>query len=126
MGLFGSRKDDSRPDGDKAFDAEPVAGHVPVQIVDGAPFLDLSRERPPTPFVAVLELLQRPGVGDVVVAVFPRNPIHLYPELAERGWNSERLERPGPPTLRITRSPSGPQPGKKRPPPSCADCGCGG
>lgn len=105
--FFGDKKkagEASPPPGDST--ARPVAGHVPVQRIDGVPYLDLRAELPPTPFVAVIELIERPDTGDVVIASFPRDPEHLYPELVERGWNWERVASTPPEKarLRLTRT----------------------
>lgn len=46
---------------------------------------------PPDPLVAVLWHIEQPGQRGPVTAYFDRNPIHLFIELAERGWTYEYL-----------------------------------
>jgi hypothetical protein len=66
----------------------PVAGDVPVLWEAGALCLDLRGiETPPKPLVAIIELIERPDTGDTVRVLMARDPVHLYPELAERGWS---------------------------------------
>ncbi len=50
--------------------------------------------QPPDPMVAILWHVENtPGP---IIAHMDRNPIHLYPELAERGWAGELTsEAPG-------------------------------
>jgi|GEM_PF-387359 len=66
----------------------PVAGDVPVAWEDGVPVLDLRAvDTPPKPLVAIIELIERPTTGNRVHILMARDPIHLYPELVERGWS---------------------------------------
>ncbi len=99
--------------GDKKKDGSTVAGHVPVDARNGVPFLDLRDEVPPTPFVAIIELIERADVGDRIVAVLPRKPKHLFPELEDRGWSWKELPDDGTRGLRLqlTRTGAG---GKSR------------
>ncbi len=54
--------------------------------------------------VAILTAIGRADIGDVVIAHLDRDPIYLYPELAERGWSHERVPSdPGEVRLRLTR-----------------------
>lgn len=48
---------------------------------------------PPDPLVAVLWHLEQPGQRGPVTAYFDRFPVHLFPELAERGWRHTVLLR---------------------------------
>ncbi len=41
---------------------------------------------PPDPMVAVLWHLEQPGQNGPVIVHLDRNPVHLFPELVERGW----------------------------------------
>ncbi|MFQ5623123.1 MAG: DUF2249 domain-containing protein [Paracoccaceae bacterium] len=50
--------------------------------------IDVRGLQPPEPMVAILQQIERPDVGRVVVHHF-REPVYLYPELAERGWSHE-------------------------------------
>lgn len=47
---------------------------------------------PPDPLVAILWHLER--TSGPVIAHMDRDPVHLYPELAERGWRAELVEDP--------------------------------
>ncbi len=60
---------------------------------ESAIFIDVRGLEPPQPMVAVLKLLEAPDTGDHVLASFDREPIYLYPELAERGWAFEPVEQ---------------------------------
>lgn len=87
--------------------AEPVAGGVAVWFEDGVAQLDVRGLEPPRPMVAVVELIERLGTGDTVVVRFDRDPIHLYPELVERGWTWSRVpSTPDQVRLRLTRETS--------------------
>jgi len=58
----------------------------------------------PEPMVAILDLLERPATGNVVIVHHEREPVFLYPELAERGWRHEIVSgEPGEVRLRLTR-----------------------
>jgi hypothetical protein len=67
--------------------------------------IDVRGLRAPEPMVAILDLLARPATGDVVIVHHEREPIFLYPELAERGWRHEIVSgEPGEVRLRLTRN----------------------
>ncbi len=87
----------------------PVAGDIPVSWRDGAPCLDLRGiGPPPRPLVAIIELIERPGTGDMVRIIIDRDPIHLFPELVERGWSwSKRFIGNGDLCLTLTREAPG-------------------
>lgn len=51
--------------------------------------LDLRGLEPPEPMVAVLQAIDSGDIDSVLVAHFDREPIFLYPELDDRGWNHE-------------------------------------
>ena len=93
----------------------PVAGDVPVLWKDGALCLDLRGiDTPPKPLVAVVELIERADTGNRVRVLFARDPVHLYPELTERGWSwiKERADDGGL-CLTLTRdAPAAPGPGR--------------
>jgi len=58
----------------------------------------------PEPMVAILTLLENPDTGDLVIVHHDREPVFLYPELAERGWNYELVSgKPGEIRLLLTR-----------------------
>jgi hypothetical protein len=66
--------------------------------------IDVRGLAPPEPMVAVLELLERPDTDDRVIVHLDREPVFLYPELAERGWNHEIVAGdPGEVRLLLTR-----------------------
>ncbi len=48
--------------------------------------LDVRGMQPPEPMVAILALLEMTGQEGPVVVHHFRDPIYLYPELADRGW----------------------------------------
>ncbi|MDH5748074.1 MAG: DUF2249 domain-containing protein [Rhodospirillales bacterium] len=87
----------------------PVAGDIPVLWQNGAPCIDLRGiDEPPRPLIAIIELIERPDTGDEVRVIMDRDPIHLYPELMERGWSWHK-EFIGSRDLRLTltRDPPG-------------------
>ena len=76
----------------------PVAGDIPVIWEAGTLCLDLRGiETPPKPLVAIVELIERADTGNTVRVLIGRDPVPLYPELAERGWswNKEPAEDGG-------------------------------
>lgn len=54
--------------------------------------LDLRGLEPPEPMLAILRAIDGGEVGITLVAHLDREPIFLYPELDDRGWNHELLE----------------------------------
>jgi hypothetical protein len=67
--------------------------------------IDVRGLRAPEPMVAILDLLARPATSDVVIVHHEREPVFLYPELAERGWGHEIISgEPGEVRLRLTRN----------------------
>jgi uncharacterized protein (DUF2249 family) len=48
-------------------------------------FLDNRDLMPPEPLVRILDALEHLAPGEVLEAINPREPIHLYPELEQRG-----------------------------------------
>ena len=64
------------------------------QAGDGA-HIDVRGLQPPDPMVAILELLQKTVTPNRVIVHHDREPLFLYPELAERGWRHEII--PGDP-----------------------------
>lgn len=100
-----------RMDGDQAAPREACAGPEAVaaeQREDGLLHLDLRGMAPPRPLVAVLGLCgSLPGDGPVVVHL-DRDPLYLYPELAEIGWTAETQSfGPGEVVLRLCRQREG-------------------
>lgn len=73
----------------------PPSRHAPVQWRDGQiDHIDVRGMAPPQPLVAILRVL-RTSPPAQVVAHLDRDPVMLYPELAELGW--EALPMPGEP-----------------------------
>jgi hypothetical protein len=79
--------------------ANPTVWH------DGAvAHIDVRGLEPPQPMVAILALLEDPATEDEVIVHHDRDPIYLYPELAERGWAYARIPGDdGEVRLRLTR-----------------------
>lgn len=71
---------------------------------DDGTHIDVRGLAPPEPMVAILALLEREGTGHQVIVHHDREPVFLYPELAERGWNHEIVAGdPGEVRLLLTR-----------------------
>ena len=91
----------------------------------GAWHVDVRGLPPPQPLVAVLRLVESVRDATPVIVHHDRDPVLLYPELAERGWTALRIEgEPG--EVRLFLCPPGmPPPADLRPatgnPPSCLD-----
>lgn len=69
------------------------------------PHIDVRGLEPPAPMLAILELLERVGRGAEVIVHHEREPLYLYPELAERGWRSELIDgEAGEVRLRLSRT----------------------
>ena len=65
----------------------------PWQDAGGGWHIDVRGLQPPQPFVAILRLLETIGPGPASVNVrLDRDPLLLYPELAQRGWAAESAE----------------------------------
>lgn len=74
-------------------------------IEDGETHIDLRGLAPPQPLVTILRLLRSVQDDTRVVAYLDRDPVMLYPELAEMGWEAERTAGgPGEVTLRLRRT----------------------
>ena len=68
--------------------------------------IDVRGLSPPDPMVAILALLERPETENRVIVHHDREPVFLYPELAERGWSHEIIAgEPGEVRLSLTRAP---------------------
>ncbi len=70
---------------------------------DGCWHIDVRGLPPPQPLVAILRQVELHGHdGKPLVVHHDRDPALLYPELAERGWQAERIEgEPGEVRLRL-------------------------
>jgi hypothetical protein len=59
----------------------------------------------PQPLVAILTLVQSVRDATPVIVHHERDPLMLYPELAELGWTAERIDAPaGEVRLRLERA----------------------
>lgn len=69
---------------------------APLQWSDGeAAHIDVRGLPPPQPLVAILRLVHSLAQGKTPVVVHhDRDPVMLYPELAEIGWGAERINAP--------------------------------
>lgn len=66
--------------------------------------IDVRGLAPPQPMLAILKLIEAADTGDVVIVHHEREPVFLFPELAERRWAHETLiNEPGEVRLRLTR-----------------------
>ena len=73
------------------------AGRKPRRWTDADGLhLDVRGLAPPGPMVAILSLVDTGEAGGSFVAHLDRDPLFLYPELAERGWTATPIwGRPG-------------------------------
>ena len=51
--------------------------------------IDVRGLEPPEPMVEILRMIDQGAVESVLIAHLDREPIFLYPELVDRGWNHE-------------------------------------
>lgn len=66
--------------------------------------IDVRGLAPPQPLVAILRLIESAPLATPVVVHHDRDPVLLYPELAERGWVAESMPcPPGEIRLRLSR-----------------------
>lgn len=80
------------------------AGQARLWREDGIDHIDVRGLEPPQPMVSILAFLERSEAAAVIVH-HEREPVFLYPELTERGWNWELIDgAPGEIRLRLTRS----------------------
>jgi hypothetical protein len=61
---------------------------------DGAAHIDVRGLPPPQPLVAILRRVHTLGVNETLIVHHDRDPMLLYPELAEIGWEAERIAAP--------------------------------
>jgi len=77
----------------------------PWQEQDGW-HIDVRGLAPPQPLVAILRLVHTVGDAATVIVHHDRDPQLLYPELAQIGWQAERVAaEDGEVRLRLTRAP---------------------
>lgn len=55
--------------------------------------MDLRGLMPPNPMIAILKIIASGEGGNMFRVLLNREPIYLYPELAERKWKSELIEQ---------------------------------
>jgi len=70
--------------------ARPLDGSRVWHEADGL-HIDVCGLEPPQPAVAILGLIDSGEAGATLTAHLDREPISLYPELEERGWDHEML-----------------------------------
>lgn len=82
--------------------ASPGASPRQWHDADGA-HIDVRGLAPPQPLVEILRLLDTLSREAVLIVHHDREPMLLYPELAERGWLADALDAPaGEVRLRLT------------------------
>ena len=82
-----------------------VAGAREWQEQDEA-HIDVRGLAPPLPLVAILRRVQAVGPCTAVIVHHDRDPLLLYPERAQIGWQAERLPaEAGEVRLRLTPAP---------------------
>jgi hypothetical protein len=71
-----------------------------------AEHIDVRGLPPPRPLVEIIALVRSVGDGRAVIVHHDREPMLLYPQLAEEGWAAERVDAPpGEVRLRLERAP---------------------
>lgn len=71
---------------------------------DGA-HLDVRGMKPPEPMVAILSTIDGGVAGVALTVHLERDPVFLYPELAERGWVATQVAGdPGEVRLKLERA----------------------
>ena len=86
--------------------AAPAASAAPrIWRETGIAHIDVRGLNPPEPMLAILRLLEQPDCSASVIVHHEREPVFLYPELAERGWRHEIVAGdPGEVRLHLTRA----------------------
>ena len=64
----------------------------PLYWQDNILEMDLRRLEPPNPMIAILKTIESGQAGDAFHVKLVRDPIYLYPELAERHWQAKVIE----------------------------------
>ncbi len=67
---------------------------TPNWTENGLPHIDVRGLEPPQPMVTIIGYLEQADTGDDLIVDLDRNPIYLFPELAERGWAAEHMTAP--------------------------------
>ena len=60
----------------------------------GIAHIDVRGLPPPQPLVAILRRVHTLPAGEELIVHHDRDPLLLYPELAEIGWEAERIAAP--------------------------------
>jgi uncharacterized protein (DUF2249 family) len=68
-----------------------TAGRATVWREDDGVHIDVRGLQAPAPLVAIVRLIESDEHGGTIVAHLDRDPVHLYPELAERNWSAARV-----------------------------------
>jgi uncharacterized protein (DUF2249 family) len=85
-------------------EASPASDGARIWRESEAAHIDVRGLEAPEPMLVILRLLERPDCATSVIVHHEREPLFLYPELAERGWRHEVLaSEPGEVRLRLTR-----------------------
>lgn len=71
-----------------------VSEGISVQESDGKTIIDVRGLEPPQPLVGIISVLESPDVGDTIIVLHDRDPLLLYPELEDRGWQWSQLPSP--------------------------------
>ena len=51
--------------------------------------IDVSQLSPPEPMVAIVQLIEEGKISGPIIVHHNRLPVHLFPELHERGWTHQ-------------------------------------
>lgn len=71
----------------------PIQPRATLDHEDDCWHIDVRGLHPPEPLVAILRHVDRRGHdGRALIVHHDRDPLLLYPELAERGWWAEHIE----------------------------------
>lgn len=73
----------------------PDLPSFPMQWRENILEMDLRELIAPNPMIAILKIIESGEGGNMFRALLNREPIYLYPELAERKWKSELIEQSG-------------------------------
>jgi hypothetical protein len=57
--------------------------------------IDVRGSPPPQPLVAILKLVRSIRDDTPIIVHHDRDPVMLYPQVAEAGWEAQRVEAPG-------------------------------
>lgn len=89
--IFKTDPQNPPPKGNPAARTEPGFWEA-----DGVRHMDVRGMVPPGPAVAILTLLEELDAGAEIIVHIDREPVLLFPELDERGWDYELRAPDGP------------------------------